>query len=92
MRRFALLLLALSALAVTSRLQADLVWTPGQGWTVQGGALAGLTLGFVLWTYTLLLPSFARPGWLPTSFIEHGRARIEARRSLPRWFYLCDLP
>ncbi|WP_193367667.1 sensor histidine kinase [Pelagibius marinus] len=36
------------------------------------GALTGLTLGFVTWAYTLLLPSFARPGWLPTSFIEQG--------------------
>jgi len=44
------------------------------------GALAGLTLGFVLWIYTLLLPSFARPGWLPTSFIEHGPLGIELLR------------
>ena len=26
----------------------------------------------LLWTYTLLLPSFARSGWLPESFVEHG--------------------
>jgi Na+/proline symporter/nitrogen-specific signal transduction histidine kinase len=44
------------------------------------GALAGLSLGFVLWTYTLLLPSFARPGWLPTTFIEHGLFGIELLR------------
>jgi outer membrane protein assembly factor BamD len=43
MRRFALFLIALTALAATSRLQAELVWTPGQGWSIQGGALAGLT-------------------------------------------------
>ncbi|MEQ9607006.1 MAG: ATP-binding protein, partial [Kiloniellaceae bacterium] len=36
------------------------------------GALTGLTLGFVIWGYTLLLPSFARPGWLPTAFIDSG--------------------
>jgi len=36
------------------------------------GALAGLTLGFLVWGYTLLLPSFARSGWLPISFIEAG--------------------
>ncbi len=41
------------------------------------GALTGLTLGFVTWAYTLLLPSFARPGWLPTSFIESGPLGIE---------------
>jgi Na+/proline symporter/signal transduction histidine kinase len=38
----------------------------------RAGALAGLTLGFALWAYTLMLPSFARSGWLPISFIEQG--------------------
>jgi len=36
------------------------------------GALAGLSAGFLVWIYTLLLPSFARSGWLPESFIEFG--------------------
>jgi len=36
------------------------------------GALAGISAGFLLWTYTLLLPSFARSGWLPESFIDAG--------------------
>ena len=36
------------------------------------GALVGLSLGFLIWTYTLLLPSFARSGWLPISFIDSG--------------------
>jgi len=36
------------------------------------GALAGLALGFVIWIYCLLLPSFAQSGWLPISFIEQG--------------------
>src|SRR5512144_730511 len=36
------------------------------------GALAGISAGFALWTYTLLLPSFARSGWLPHDFIESG--------------------
>jgi signal transduction histidine kinase/Na+/proline symporter len=44
------------------------------------GALVGLTLGFVIWSYTLLLPSFARPGWLPISFIEYGPLGIELLR------------
>ncbi|HEY9549660.1 MAG TPA: ATP-binding protein, partial [Kiloniellaceae bacterium] len=44
------------------------------------GALAGLTLGFVAWVYTLLLPSFARPGWLATTFIEQGPFGIELLR------------
>jgi signal transduction histidine kinase len=36
------------------------------------GALAGLTGGFVFWIYTLLLPSFARSGWISESFVEAG--------------------
>ncbi len=36
------------------------------------GAMAGLALGFLVWLYTLLLPSFAQSGWLPISFIEQG--------------------
>ncbi|WP_280151140.1 sensor histidine kinase [Piscinibacter sp. XHJ-5] len=38
----------------------------------RAGALTGLSLGFALWAYTLLLPSFAKSGWLPLSFIEQG--------------------
>ena len=36
------------------------------------GALAGLTAGFLVWIYTLLLPSFAKSGWLPRAFIDSG--------------------
>lgn len=36
------------------------------------GAVAGLLAGFVVWTYTLLLPSFAKSGWLPLDFIKEG--------------------
>jgi len=41
------------------------------------GAFSGLTLGFALWAYTLLLPSFAKSGWLPISFIQQGPFGIE---------------
>jgi outer membrane protein assembly factor BamD len=43
-RRPALLTLALAAvfLSIPARLAAELVWTPGTGWTVQGGAFSGL--------------------------------------------------
>lgn len=33
------------------------------------GALIGLSGGFLIWIYTLLLPI---SGWLPTGFVEHG--------------------
>ncbi len=38
----------------------------------RAGAFAGLLAGFAVWMYTLLLPSFAKSGWLPASFVEHG--------------------
>jgi sigma-B regulation protein RsbU (phosphoserine phosphatase) len=38
----------------------------------RAGALAGLGAGFVVWCYTLLLPSFARSGWVPESLIVTG--------------------
>jgi signal transduction histidine kinase len=41
------------------------------------GALAGLSAGFLVWGYTLLLPAFARSGWLPIGFVEHGPFGIE---------------
>jgi Na+/proline symporter/signal transduction histidine kinase len=44
------------------------------------GALAGLAAGFVLWAYTLLLPSFAKSGWLPDGFIAHGLFGFELLR------------
>ena len=36
------------------------------------GALAGLAAGFGVWLYTLLLPSFAKSGWLPAGFLRDG--------------------
>jgi Na+/proline symporter/nitrogen-specific signal transduction histidine kinase len=40
-------------------------------------AICGLSAGFLVWFYTLLLPSFARSGWLPLSFLEHGPFGLE---------------
>ncbi len=36
------------------------------------GAIAGLAAGFAVWIYTLLLPSFAKSGWLSLDFIREG--------------------
>ena len=46
------------------------------------GALAGLVAGFAVWFYTLLLPAFARSGWLPIGFLEHGPFGIELLKPL----------
>lgn len=38
----------------------------------KAGALWALSAGFLVWTYTLLLPSFSRSGWLAAGFVDHG--------------------
>ena len=38
----------------------------------RAGAVAGLLAGFAVWSYTLLLPSFARSGWIDGGFVEAG--------------------
>ncbi len=38
----------------------------------RAGALVGLSAGFLVWAYTLLLPSFARSGWLAQGFLNDG--------------------
>ncbi|MCB0154615.1 MAG: histidine kinase, partial [Anaerolineae bacterium] len=38
----------------------------------RSGALVGLSAGFVVWSYTLPLPSLVEAGWLPQSFIDNG--------------------
>ncbi|BAK78728.1 integral membrane sensor signal transduction histidine kinase [Pseudogulbenkiania sp. NH8B] len=45
-----------------------LYWRGG----TRDGALAGLSAGFLVWGYTLLLPSFAKSGWLPAGFLSDG--------------------
>ena len=53
-----------------------LYWRGG----TRAGALAGLLVGFGTWIYTLLLPSFAKSGWLPAGFLEKGPFGIELLR------------
>ena len=36
------------------------------------GAFAGLGIGFAVWLYTALLPSFAKSGWMDSGFIHDG--------------------
>ena len=44
------------------------------------GALVGLTLGFLVWSYTLPLSSLALSGWLPSGFVERGLFGVAALR------------
>jgi Na+/proline symporter/signal transduction histidine kinase len=55
-----------------------LFWKGG----TRAGALAGLSAGFVVWLYTLLVPAFAKSGWLPMSIVEAGPFGIEVLRPL----------
>lgn len=36
------------------------------------GAIAGMSAGFAVWAYTLLLPTFVDSGFLPQSFLDDG--------------------
>jgi Na+/proline symporter/signal transduction histidine kinase len=47
---------------------AGLYWKGG----TRLGALVGLLLGFVLWAWTLMLPSVAKSGWLADGFLRDG--------------------
>jgi Na+/proline symporter len=47
----------------------------------RAGAVAGLLGGFAVWLYTLLLPSFARSGWIDRGFVEHGLWGIQALKA-----------
>ncbi|MFN7086027.1 MAG: ATP-binding protein [Burkholderiales bacterium] len=53
-----------------------LFWKGGR----RTGAIAGLTAGFLVWLYTLLLPSFAKSGWLPITFLSQGLFDIDLLR------------
>jgi diguanylate cyclase (GGDEF)-like protein len=46
------------------------------------GALAGLAAGFLVWIYTLVLPTFVRSGWLSISLLEQGPFGIALLRPL----------
>ena len=44
------------------------------------GAMCGLLGGFAVWAYTLLVPSFAISGWIPSSILEAGPFGLEFLR------------
>ncbi len=43
----------------------------------RNGALAGLTAGFLVWFYTLLLPAFAKSGWFGMTVVERGLLGVD---------------
>ena len=46
----------------------------------RAGAATGLLGGFIVWAYTLLLPAFARSGWLADGFVNNGLFGLELLR------------
>ncbi len=69
---YALVTIGLVSFAAAAQFLPSIIggifWKGGR----RNGALAGLSFGFAIWAYTLLLPSFALSGWLPTDFVEVG--------------------
>ena len=45
-----------------------LYWKRGN----KAGAISGILLGFLIWLYTLLIPSFSKSGWIPETLISDG--------------------
>lgn len=38
----------------------------------RGGAYLGLSAGFIMWAFTLLMPTFIKSGWMPMSILSDG--------------------
>jgi sigma-B regulation protein RsbU (phosphoserine phosphatase) len=53
-----------------------LYWRRGN----KAGAIAGIVGGFLVWFYTLLLPSFIKSGWWQTRLLEQGPFGLTALR------------
>jgi sigma-B regulation protein RsbU (phosphoserine phosphatase) len=49
-----------------------LFWPRGN----KAGAIAGISSGFIIWFYTLLIPSFIKSGWLSNKIMEKGLGGI----------------
>ncbi|MEQ8823536.1 MAG: PAS domain-containing hybrid sensor histidine kinase/response regulator [Filomicrobium sp.] len=54
------------------------------------GAIAGLTVGSVLWAYTLLLPWIVKAGWLSSGILEYGPFGIAMLRPQALFFLSFD--
>lgn len=57
-----------AAMQFVPALVGGLYWRQGH----RNGALAGLGAGFLVWLYTLLLPSLASSAWISESFVHAG--------------------
>lgn len=69
---FALVTIGLVSFAAAAQFAPAMIGGIFWKGATQRGAMAGLSAGFAVWLYTLLLPSFAQSGWLSVSFIDDG--------------------
>ncbi len=67
---FALVTIGLVSFAAAAQFAPAIIGGIFWKGATQKGAFAGLLAGFLMWLYTLLLPSFARSGWLPEAFLD----------------------
>lgn len=76
-------LVAIGLISFAAVAQFAPVLLGGMYWkqATRSGALAGLLAGFAVWFYTLLLPSFAKSGWIAQGFLEQGPWGIEWLRA-----------
>ena len=79
---YALASIGLISLAAVAQfgppLLGGLYWKAG----TKAGALAGLAAGFLVWVYTLVVPAFARAGWLPATLLDDGPFGVALLRPL----------
>jgi len=54
------------------------------------GAIAGILAGFVVWAYTLLLPSFVHSGLLPDTIIVNGLFGLSALKPQALFYFELD--
>lgn len=64
-----------------------LFWTQGNA----RGALAGMSVGFAVWAYTLLLPWIVKAGWIPNDILLNGPLGLRMLRP-EELFYLSFEP
>jgi signal transduction histidine kinase len=84
---FAIGILAFAAIAqLAPAFFGGLIWRRATA----RGAIAGMTLGTLVWAYTLLLPTFADIGFVGRSVLTEGPWAIDALR--PQHLFGIDLP